>query len=81
MDSEIVTARAAAKKSMAGGTYRVLLVFRRVFTKGTFEGVEMVDDLPFVTERDARRWVADVNANHARGSLDYRVADFEVARL
>ena len=63
--------------------YHVRLNFVAEHGKGHMKGVCRNDSLPFCTESDAMRWVANVNANYRsrRDAWAYRVTSPVVTYL
>lgn len=53
--------------------YKHELHFTRVFTHGPLAGTTYEDSIRFVSAIRADEWVRGVNANNARGTVEYRV--------
>ena len=58
--------------------YPFNLVFTRLFTRGTLEGLTYDDNLPCMTEKDCTDWVEAINAANAKGKLNYKVISYKV---
>jgi hypothetical protein len=61
--------------------YPFNLVFTRLFTRGNLEGLTHDDNLPCMTEKDCHDWVVAINANNAKGLVDYIVISYKVMSL
>ena len=72
-------ARAAEQevRPLAQG-YAHVLRFTRLFTSGTLTGMTHEDSIPFCTALDAEEWVAGVNRNNAKGSVNYKVVSWNL---
>ena len=58
--------------------YPFKLVFTRLFTRGNLEGLTHDDNLPCMTEKDCTDWVESINAQNAKGKLNYKVISYKV---
>lgn len=71
----------AARRTGVGSNYPYLLIFTRHWTSGHLAGLSGDDSLPMVREADGQAWIDGINAQAAKGNLNYRVTGIAIVPL
>ena len=57
----------------------VTVTFNKTFTSGSLVGITINESIKHVDGDHAKKWVDGINANIAKGTLPYKIANIKIA--